>query len=624
MGAALRIICGMNTPLRSTLDFLLHDWLQAGLLTTRERFSDHSRETFDAVLDTCERIAREKYAPFNCTVDVQEPRLDGERVILPQCTHDARRAYADSGMLAAAQDYALGGMQLPYVVESAANAFFGVASISISSSLLTTGNANAILAHGTPAQQRVFAANELNGRWAGTMCLSEPQAGSSLSDIATRAVPDGAGHADDPLGPRFRLTGNKMWISAGDHELTDNIVHLVLAKIPGPDGQLVAGTRGISLFIVPKWLVDAQGEPTGERNDVALAGLNHKLGWRGTTNTLLNFGEGRYPVRGASGAIGYLVGRPGEGLRCMFHMMNEARIAIGMAATMLGLAGYYASLDYAKTRLQGRPVGEGGAKDAAQPPVALIEHADIRRMLLAQKSYCEGALALNLYCARLVDEARTGDAQAAQDARLLLEVLTPIAKSWPSENCLEANSLAIQIHGGYGYTRDFPVEQYWRDNRLNMIHEGTHGIQAMDLLGRKVVMQGGAGLQLLARTIGRSLDDARGLPELGAWADQLAVALQQLLAATAAAWSTGRPQEALANAVPYMQAFGHVVLAWMWLDVARSALAHGGAAPLAPAQAGRLAAARYFFHYELPRIGAWLAVVQRRDMTCAEMAPEMF
>ncbi|MDT0137168.1 acyl-CoA dehydrogenase [Acidovorax sp. PRC11] len=628
----------MTTPLRSTLDFLLHDWLRADALTPRERFADHSRETFDAVLDTCERIAREKYAPFNRLVDTEEPHTvtepDGTlRVVLPQATYEARRAYAESGLLSAAQDYDVGGMQLPYTVEAAANSFFAVASISIGSNLLTAGNANLLMAHGTPKQKEVFALNEFNGRWAGTMCLSEPQAGSSLSDVATRAVPDGAGSESDALGPRYRLTGNKMWISSGDHELTENIVHLVLAKIPGPDGKLVPGVKGISLFIVPKRLVDEEGGLTGERNDVALAGLNHKLGWRGTTNTLLNFGEGRYPVRGGAGAIGYLVGKPGEGLRCMFHMMNEARIGIGMAATMLGLAGYYASLDYARERTQGRPIvshaaGAAGkaAKDASAPPVRLIEHADIRRMLLAQKSYGEGALALNLYCARLVDEQHTGDAQAADEARLLLEVLTPIAKSWPSEWCLEANSLAIQIHGGYGYTRDFPVEQYWRDNRLNMIHEGTHGIQAMDLLGRKVVMEGGRGLQLLAGRVNATIQRAMEHPDLAAHANELARALAEVGAATKAAWATGEPAEALANAVPYMQAAGHMVLAWIWLDLAVAVLARGGAAAQATdaADAGRLGAMRYFFRYELPKIGAWLNVVRTRDMTCAEMPEDGF
>ena len=601
--------------LRATLDFLLYDWLEVTTLSERTRFADHSRETFDAVLDTCERIARDKYAPFNRTVDTEEPRFDGEKVILPACTHAARLAYAESGMLSAAQDYEIGGMQLPYTLESAANSFFAAASVSIGSNMLTSGNASALMVHGSALQKQVFALNEFNGRWAGTMCLSEPQAGSSLSDIATRATPDGEGAQDDPLGPRFRLKGNKMWISSGDHELTENIVHLVLAKIPGPDGQLPPGVKGISLFIVPKKLVDTEGALTGERNDVALAGLNHKLGWRGTTNTLLNFGEGKYPVRGAAGAIGYLVGEPGKGLQCMFHMMNEARISIGMAATMLGLAGYYASLDYAQNRPQGRPMGAGG-KDATQPQVRIIEHADVKRMLLAQKAYGEGALALNLYCARLVDEQHTAAPEAADEARLLLEVLTPIAKSWPSEFCLEANSLAIQIHGGYGYTRDFQVEQYWRDNRLNMIHEGTHGIQAMDLLGRKVRMDNGRGLQLLTARIEASIAAARARPELVEFADDLTAALQQALAATEAAWATGDPAQALANAVPYMQALGHVVLAWMWLEVARASLR---ADAQSAASIGRRAAARFFFRYELPRIGAWLEVVRERDMTCADM-----
>ena len=620
--------------LRPTVDFLIYQWLNAEKLQARERFADHSRETFDAVLDTSERIAREKYAPFNRVVDTEEPRTETEpdgtlRVVLPQATYEARRAYAESGLLSAAQDYDIGGMQLPYTVEAAANSFFAAASISIGSNLLTSGNANLLMVHGTDLQKQVFALNEFNGRWSGTMCLSEPQAGSSLSDVATRAVPDGEGFESDPLGPRYRLKGNKMWISSGDHELTENIVHLVLAKIPGPDGKLVPGTKGISLFIVPKKLVDTEGKLTGVRNDVALAGLNHKLGWRGTTNTLLNFGEGKFPVEGKAGAVGYLVGQPGKGLHCMFHMMNEARIGIGMAATMLGLAGYYASLDYAKNRPQGRPVQgpkDGAAavvKDAAQPQVRIVEHADVKRMLLAQKSYGEGALALNLFCARLVDEQHTGDAAAADEARLLLEVLTPIAKSWPSEWCLEANSLAIQIHGGYGYTRDFPVEQYWRDNRLNMIHEGTHGIQAMDLLGRKVLMEGGRGLQLLAGRINATIERAIQVPALAAHANALGKALQDVGAATKAAWATGQPADALSNAVPYMQAFGHTVLAWVWLDVALATLA-ADAALAQPASVGRMGAMRFFFHYELPKIGAWLQVVSTRDATCASFPEEAF
>ena len=607
--------------MRETLDFLLHDWLQVRTLLQRPRFEDHSLETFTQVLDTCERIAREKFAPYNRLADTEEPRFDGERVHLPQATHDAMAAYVESGMLAAAQDFEMGGMQLPCVIQMAAKAFFSMGSVAMGGyAMLTTGNANLLRVHGTAAQREVFAKNLFAGRWFGTMCLSEPQAGSSLSDVATRATPDGEGFAADALGPRFRLRGNKMWISGGEHELTENIVHLVLAKIPGADGKLVPGVKGISLFIVPKRLVDAQGELTGERNDVALAGLNHKLGYRGTTNTLLNFGEGRHPVRGQAGAVGYLVGQPGEGLRCMFHMMNEARIGVGLGAVMLGYAGYEASLDYARQRAQGRPV-TGGGKDASLPPVPIIEHADVKRMLLAQKSYVEGGLALELYCARLVDELDTGDDAQKAEADLLLEVLTPIAKSWPSEWCLEANSLAIQVLGGYGYTRDFPVEQHWRDNRLNMIHEGTHGIQALDLLGRKVVMKQGAGLQLLLARMAESAERAQALPELADYAEALNYAAQQLEMGTQAAWASGVPEEALCNATLYLQAFGHVVMAWMWLEVAIAAQQHLQGHALQP---GKMAALRYFYAYELPKISAWLGPVSRGESLPREMQDAWF
>jgi alkylation response protein AidB-like acyl-CoA dehydrogenase len=608
--------------LRDTVDFLLYDWLQVEALNQRSRFADHSRETFDAVLDTCERIARDKFAPYNRTIDTQEPQFDGERVILPQATHDAHAAYAASGMLSAGQDYGIGGMQLPYVVESAANAFFSCASVSIGGGMLTVGNANLLMAYGSETQKQVFAHHEFSGRWGGTMCLSEPQAGSSLSDITTRATPDGDDFALDPLGSRYRLKGHKMWISTGDHELTENIVHLVLAKIPGPDGLPVAGVKGISLFVVPKHRVNEQGQLTGMRNDVALVGLNHKCGWRGTVNTLLNFGEGKYPdAQGQAGAIGYLVGQPGEGLRCMFHMMNEARIGVGMAATMLGLAGYYASLDYAKKRPQGRTMTAAG-KDPSSAQVRIIEHADVKRMLLAQKAYGEGALALALYCARLVDEQRTGGTTQAYEARMLLEVLTPIAKSWPSEWCLEANSLAIQVHGGYGYTRDYPVEQYWRDNRLNMIHEGTHGIQGMDLLGRKVRMEDGQGMTLLTQrihaTVAQALQQTDPAGHIADHAHALTDALRQVQRATNMAWQEGAPAQALANAVPYLQAFGHMVLSWMWLELELASLGEG------PENLGRRTAAQFFFRYELPKISAWLQVVAQRDMTCANMPEDAF
>lgn len=595
---------------RNTLDFLLLDWLQVDRLAERSRFADHSADTFAAVLDLSERLAQDKFAPNNRLVDTEEPSFDGERVTLPKATKEAVQAHAEAGLRAAGQDAEVGGMQLPYVIEAASRTFFMKASIGIDAyAMLTTANANLLMAHGTPAQRSAFAMPELDGRYTGTMCLSEPQAGSSLGDILTRAVPDGDGAGDDPLGPRYRITGNKMWISGGEHEMADNIVHLVLAKIPDPDGRMPAGVKGISLFIVPRVLVDSDGRIGDQRNDVSLAGLNHKLGYRGTVNTLLNFGEGRFPVRGQAGAIGYRVGAPGDGLRCMFHMMNEARIQVGLGATMLGYAGYEASLEYARQRPQGRSSGPAG-KDPNVPQQPIVRHPDVRRMLLAQKAYAEGGLALGLYCARLVDEKATGDTASAADAATLLELLTPVAKSWPSEWCLEANSLAIQVHGGYGYTRDFAVEQHWRDNRLNMIHEGTHGIQAQDLLGRKVRAEEGRALTLWLERVHETTAAARAVASLEPMADALEDAVALVGAATQAAWRQGRADVAMHNAMGYLRGFGHTVLAWLWLDVgvraAQQLMQGQGDSVLLR---GKLEAARYFFTYELPQVQAWLAPV---------------
>ncbi|MES3040605.1 MAG: acyl-CoA dehydrogenase [Pseudomonadota bacterium] len=609
---------------RSTLDFLLNDWLHAETLCQREFHAEHNNDTFAAVLDLSEQIATEQFAPINRLTDIEEPEFDGVKVHLPKETPIALAAFNEAGLMAASKPAEVGGMQLPTVVEMASMSFFYKASVSLAAyPMLTRGNANTIFAHGTAKQIEVFAKTGFAGTTYGTMCLSEPQAGSSLSDIATRAVPE-VGGEDDVLGARHRLTGNKMWITGGEHEMGDNIIHLVLAKIPGPDGKPVPGVKGISLFIVPRILVDAEGRPTGQRNDVALAGLNHKCGYRGAVNTLLNFGEGKFPVEGRAGAVGYLIGGVGNGLRCMFTLMNEARIAVGLGATMLGYAGYEASLEYAKQRPQGRHAGAGG-KDHNSPQVPIIEHTDVKRMLMMQKAIAEGGLALGLFCARLVDEESTGTPEQAKAAGLLLELLVPIAKSWPSEWAQEANSQAIQILGGYGYTRDFPVEQYWRDNRLNMIHEGTHGIQGLDLLGRKVLMNEGAALKALAARIGETVTrSATADAGLQAHGRALTAALQEVVAATQAAWATGNPTEALANATSYLQGFGHVVLAWIWLELALAAqTADVGQWP-AGFLAGKRGACDYFFAYELPRVGAWLGVVARREMVCARASADWF
>ena len=609
---------------RRDLNFVLYEWLKVEGLTRIPRYSDHSRETFDAALDTCEKIATDLFAPHNKKNDAEEPHFDGETVhIIPE-VKTALNAFCEAGLMAAGQDYELGGMQLPVVVEKAGFAYFKGANVGTSSyPFLTIGNANLLLHHGTPKQIDTFVKPEMEGRFFGTMCLSEPQAGSSLSDVTTRAEYEG----ESPLGQQYRLRGNKMWISAGEHELSDNIVHLVLAKIPGPDGKLVPGVKGISLFIVPKYLVNEDGS-LGEHNDVVLAGLNHKMGYRGTTNCLLNFGEGvKYRPNGKAGAIGYLVGEPGKGLACMFHMMNEARIGVGLGAVMLGYTGYLHALDYARNRPQGRPVGPSG-KDPASPQVRLVEHADVRRMLLAQKSYVEGGFALNLYCAKLVDEERATDDPAARERlTLLLDILTPIAKSWPSQWCLEANSLAIQVHGGYGYTREYNVEQFYRDNRLNPIHEGTHGIQGLDLLGRKVVMKDGAAFRLLGERVAQTCERASAAPALAGYAKSLGKATARLAEVTQQLWAAGDPQLTLANASVYLEAFGHVTVAWIWLEQALVAQAGLSAAKSKEDEdfyRGKLAAATYFFRWELPKVYPQFDLLATLDRTTLDMQDAWF
>jgi butyryl-CoA dehydrogenase len=355
-----------------------------------------------------------------------------------------------------------------------------------------------------------------------------------------------------------------------------------------------------------------------ERNDIALVGLNHKMGYRGTVNTLLNFGEGTWTPGGEPGAVGYLVGEQHRGLAYMFHMMNEARVGVGASAVALGYAGYLHALDYARSRPQGRPVA---AKDPAAPQVPIVAHPDVRRMLLSAKCYAEGGLALILYCARLLDEELTAatDEERAR-ANLLLEVLTPIAKSWPSQWCLAANDLAIQVHGGYGYTREYDVEQLYRDNRLNAIHEGTHGIHGLDLLGRKVVMAGGVGLRLLTETIGATVEKARAAGgEAGDHAERLDAVVRRVGEVTAAVWAGGDPEVALANASVYLEAVGHVVVAWLWLEQLLAAGEKAG-----ELYDGKRAAARFFFRYELPRTGPQLDLLASLDRTTLDMRDEWF
>ena len=600
---------------RRDLDFLLFEWLRVDELTKRERFAEHSEETFAGVLDLCESVATRYFAPHNKKSDANEPSFDGKTVTIIPEVKEALDAFARADLIAMGMDAELGGAQLPTAVACAGLAWFHAANTSTAAYvLLTQANASLLASYGTAEQIDAFLKPMLAGRFSGTMCLSEPQAGSSLADIVTRAEPrDSEPRDSGPFAGTYRLFGSKMWISGGEHELTDNIVHLVLAKIPGGP----PGTKGISLFIVPKYLVAADGA-IGERNDVVLAGLNHKMGYRGTTNTVLNFGEGGFRPGGEVGAVGYLVGAPHRGLSYMFHMMNEARLGVGLGAIALGYTGYLKSLDYARNRPQGRPVT---AKDPTAAQVPIVEHPDVKRMLLAQKSYVEGALALALYCGRLIDIGHSPESDAElESSTLLLDILTPIAKSWPSQWCLEANNLAIQVHGGYGYTREYDVEQHYRDNRLNPIHEGTHGIQSLDLLGRKVVQRNGASLAALTDIVNHSVSEAGALGgESATLAAQLGDAWQRLVDVTTGMFASGDIEAALANSVVYMEAVGHLVIAWMWLEQMRAA--HGRTGDFYD---GKRQAARYFFRYELPKTGPQLDLLESLDHTTIEMRDGWF
>ncbi|WP_407665179.1 acyl-CoA dehydrogenase [Mycolicibacterium phocaicum] len=585
---------------RRDLDFLLYEWLDVVELTKHEHFAEHSRDTFDAVLDLSADIATKRFAPHNKKADHNPPFVDESgKVVLIDEIKQALDDFNGAGLMASSFDERVGGMQLPNVVAQSSAAFFRAANpATFSYAFLTVGNANLLTEYGTDEQIDTWVRPMLEGRYFGTMCLSEPDAGSSLADISTKATKAADG--------TYRVTGTKMWITGGDHELSENIVHLVLAKVPGGG----PGVKGISLFIVPKFLTD------GTRNDVALVSLNHKMGNHGTTNALLNFGDGSHQPTDEPGAVGYLVGEEHRGLAYMFHMMNEARVAVGSMATAIGYAGYLTSLEYAKVRTQGRPVGD---KDPSRAQVAIIEHADVKRMLLAQKSYVEGALALGLYCARLVDQIKILTGAERDEAELMLEVLTPIAKSWPSQWCLEANNLGIQIHGGYGYTTEYDVEQQYRDNRLNAIHEGTHGIHGIDLLGRKVVMQGGAGLTLLQKRINDTVQTALQSEATAGYARELQAQTERLAEVTATLWAAGDPETTLANSTAYLEAAGHIVMAWIWLEQLNAAGGNTG-----NFYDGKRAAAQYFFRYELPKVTTQLDLLASLDRTTVEAQVDWF
>lgn len=601
----------MNTELLNERDiaFLLHEFLDTEAVLQRPLYREHSREIFDAVLNTAKSIAEDKFANHNQKGDANEPQFDGKTVTLISETKAAWDAWAEAGFLAAHYPFDEDGMQLPDTVLSVAMAYPSAANISTSSyGFLTIGAANLIRSFATPEHQARFLPSMKTGRFSGTMALTEPNQGSALADIRTRAIEQADGS--------YKLSGQKMYISGGDHELTENIIHMVLAKIDGAP----AGVKGISLFICPKFLVNDDGS-IGERNDVQLAGLLHKMGNRNTTSTVLNFGE-------QEGATAYLVGKPHHGLLCMFQMMNEARIGVGMGAAVLAYQGYNYSLGYARERPQGRLVSN---KDPASEQVNIIQHPDVRRMLLAQKAYAEGAIALCLYGSQLFEDSRSLVLESEKEAaNELLELLIPVIKSWPSKYGPEANSLAIQVLGGSGYTREYPVEQYYRDNRLNAIHEGTEGIHGLDLLGRKILQKNGMGFGLLIKDIDNTIAQAQALPQLVGLSvglqqgtDTLKTVTQSLLEHLAA-----DVELALANATLYLDLMGRVVVSWVWLR--QACIAVNGLAKSDVSEqdthfySGKIQAAQYYIEWELPQINAQAKILMDANAACYAMRDEWF
>lgn len=603
----------MSAPMLNERDieFMLYEFLDTESLNARERYQDHDRLTYNEVIKTAKTIAEKHFLPIRQKLDTHQPTFDGQKINLIPELKPALEALVESGLPSATADYKDNGMQLPLSVSLMSGGYLTVAGgYSTGYSVLTTANCNLLQAHGSQELIDTWVKPMREGRFAGTMAMTEPGCGSGLGDLLTSATKQN----DDT----YRISGSKIFISGGDHDLNENIVHLVLARVKGAP----KGVKGISLFVVPKFLLNDDGT-IGKANEVALAGLFHKMGGRAQTSTALSFGE-------KNGSVGYLVGEENCGLKYMFHMMNEARIMVAAAAAFTGLAGYNYSLDYAKNRPQGRLPS---SKDPLSPMVNIIEHADVKRMLLAQKAYAEGSVSLVLYAGQLADDSKTApSADEKAYAHLLLDFLTPIIKTWPSEYGPKANDLAIQVLGGHGYINEHPVEMFYRDNRLNPIHEGTTCIQSLDLLSRKVPMNNLKGYHATLNEISKTIEKARAFDNLQGYCRDLDAALDMLKNTTnillaAVDDENNNIDLVLANSVKYLEIFGHVVIAWLWLKqgvISSKALSKNIEGNDLDFYQGKLQALKYFFIYELGQIYVWSNVLTKLDSTSYDMKIDWF
>ena len=583
----------------SLVDFLLYSVLDAESLCELEAYEQHSKETFDMFIDSVRRFARQDLLPTYKPMDEEPPVFRDGRIYTHPALPALYEAMIDLGVLTATRPESVGGQQIPMLVYTMASAYLMAANLGAYGFVgLTHGAGHLIEAFGSDEVKERFMTKMYDGEWTGTMALTEPHAGSSLGDITTTATPTEDGH--------YLIKGSKIFISGADHQVTDNVVNLALGRIAGAP----AGTKGISLFAIPR-LREEGGELVP--NDVTVAGLIHKIGWKGLPSLALEFGD-------EGDCRGWLVGEPNQGLRYMFQMMNEARIMVGVNGTATASVAYHESLAYARDRKQGRKLGSRGGE-----MVSIIEHADVRRMLLRQKAIIEGSLALLGTVSRYSDIAAHGATDEARErADLLLNLLTPIAKTFPAEKGFESNVLAVQILGGYGYTSEYLPEAYLRDQKLNTLHEGTNGIQSMDLLGRKVMSKGGAPLRALAEEIGSTIARARK----AGCDDTLCTALENAVGTVGAITielgqrgMSGDADAMLGHSWDYLDMFATLVIGWQWLNMAAVAKA----APLSDERKHAIdAAAQYWIRTEVPRVELLASLCREHEDSYIKAEPDWF
>jgi alkylation response protein AidB-like acyl-CoA dehydrogenase len=588
------------------LEFMLYEVFDATSLFQYPYFAEHSREAFDMMLATAVKIGREKLRPCLEEMDKNPPRYADGSVKVHPVVRSFMKESGEGGWISIFAPAEQGGQQMPLLAGFLPTFIFNAANYSASVYPgLNTGAAHLVSSYGTDELKRVYIPRLYSGEWQGTMALTEPQAGSSLADIVTSAKP-----ADNGC---YMIRGQKIFISAGDHDNADNVVHLLLGRIQGAP----PGVKGISLFLVPKKRSETDGRLVP--NDVITAGIYHKMGYRGAPITQLSFGEN-------GDCRGYLLGEANKGLSYMFQMMNEARLSVGFGATAIASAAFYAALEYARERPQGRPIS---SKDPQAPQIPIVNHADVKRMLLFQRAVIEGSLSLLMQCTKYADLEMVLAGDEKEKYKMLLDLLTPVAKTYPSETGILSVSQALQCLGGYGYCDDFPVEQYYRDMRIHSIHEGTTGIQSLTLLGRNVTMKNGRAMQLFLAEVQSAIDDAGTHAGLQPHAEEMQHAIDKLKTVTNSLIGLaikGNIDIFLADAVLYMELFGIIAVAWQWLLQAITvtrALTRDLSEADRTFYLGKMYAFRYFFGYELPRIEGLSTRLLNADGLTVEMPGEM-